>query len=161
MEKQSNIFTGVELSAIEKHQLEIERRNKLLNDMGAKIIDNKKKGKRKKIENCKYLRTEKGIYELKEVFRHYFIAENIKTKKEDWLTENIVLDYADKIYQLLKVKDVIQYKNANRYSIGVVKNIVRVYRYKEEKIIVEDNYNHDKYVISNNEIISVVGLCND
>lgn len=161
MEKQSNIFTGVELSAIEKHQLEMERRDKLLNEMNIKIIDNRKKGKRKKIEKCKYLRTEKSIYEFKNIFRHYFIAIDINTQKEEWLTQKQIINYDDKLFKLLKINDVIQYKNGNRYSIGVVKNIVKVYRYKEEKIIVEDNYNHDKYVISNNEIISVVGLCND
>lgn len=158
MIKQGNIFTGLELDAIEKHTLSLERRDQLFHEMGVVVIDDRKKGKHKKIENSKFLRTKDGIYELKTIFRHYFIAINIRSKEEKWITANEIIEYDETMQALLKKEDQIQYKNGDRYSIGTITDIAEVYRYKEKKIIVRDLYDNDKYVITFDMVMSVVKL---
>lgn len=155
MIKQSNIFTGAELTSVENHELKKEKREKRLEELGIIIVSNTKNKVRKKIENFKYIRTIDGLYELKSMFRHFYVSINIYTQEEKFLCDKDIKDVADSINELLHKKDIIIYKFNERVSVGIIKDIVKVYRQSEKKIIVRDNYDNNIYVISYANVLNI------
>ena len=96
MIKQGNMFQNdiTELTAIERCELEMKRRNEVLSYLGIPQEENKRKKKLRPvpITKDKYVRTYSGIFQADYIMDRFVIVRNLKTGPYDLLRENDLIN---------------------------------------------------------------------
>lgn len=167
MIKQSDIFLGEDLSAIEKYNLEKEKSNEFLNymkDCGMKVIEDVKTNRKiQKIELQEnfYFRDKESIYKIKYCMRRLIFCFDLMTKQNRAIQEKNVLTCSESLGLLLKKNDVLYMKLEN----GVVRKFVFMSAFKwknnDFRIQAYDLEDGEVFVFSEKQIYKIISLGKD
>ena len=157
MIKQGNIFQEdiTELTPIEKVELEVKRKNEILEYLGIET----KRRKHKKITPIpittnKYVRCDLGIFKVDYIMNKHIMVEDIFTKRKASLPIKFIQSVGDDPYMLLDKDDVILIKTENVIRTNVIYDTFKM-KNGELRFLVMDKEDGEVIDITIKEIVSI------
>lgn len=158
MIKQGNMFQYdiTELTAIERNELEMKRRNEVLSYLGISQQEKKRKKKLRPVPvtKDKYIRTYSGIFQADYIMDRFVIVRNLKTGYALNVTYHQIINVASDPYDLLQENDLINVK------VGCVIRECEIYKVfytkdKRIKFMVMDTADGEVTTIDKMDIYSI------